>query len=186
VNGEHIVKWFGFGCMIAGIVRMGMTPSSLIWGFNNPVELGFGIAACILMSFVTLAFYLVQSHKTGVLGLITVLGIMIGNMLTTCILWGFIVYGEFADENGLVNSITGIVANILVLGGTLIFAIQSWFANVFPRWNVILLIIFVGSLAVPIGHFFAFLWGLTYVILGTSIWTGKLNQSFSSSSRISA
>lgn len=176
MNWEQVVKWLGLGCIIAGIARMGMTPSSMIWGFDSPGELTFGIIACILMSFTSFAFYMVQSKETGVLGLITVLGIMIGNMMTTCIIWSYLIHGNYGDEEALLNVATGIISSVGVLGGALVLPILSWRAKVFPLWVIILMVMMLASLALAESGWFAFFWGLPYVGMGYCIWTGKLNR----------
>jgi len=177
MNWERVVKWMGFGCILAGIARMGMTPSSLIWGLDSMPEVTSGLIACILMAVFSLAFYLVQSRETGITGFITVLWIMIGNALTACILWGLIAYGSYSDEDALIKTITNIVMGIGVLGGALLLPILSWRAKVFPRWVVVLQVLMPVSMAIPMSEFFAFFWGLSYVGMGYCIWTGKLNTS---------
>lgn len=175
MNWERVVKWLGLGCMLAGIARMGMTPSSLTWGLDSQPELIFGLTACILMAVVSLAFYLVQSKETGILGFITVLFMMIGNLLTACILWGLMAYGHYSDENGLIKAVTNILVSAGVLGGALLLPILTWRAKVFPRWVVVLQVSMLASMALPWTEFFAFFWGLSYVGMGYCIWTGKLN-----------
>lgn len=175
MNWEQIVRWLGLGCILAGIARMGMTPSSLIWGPDNTVEVTFGLIACILMSIVSLAFYMVQSKETGILGFLTVLIIMIGNLLTACILWGKLHYGHYGEEDGLLIAVTRILSSGGVLGGSLLLPILSWRAKVFPRWAVALMAMMLLYTPLPWTDFFAFFWGLPYAGMGYCIWTGKLN-----------
>ncbi len=176
---ERIVRWLGLGCVAAGVSRMGMTPTSMIWGFNSGPELACGLTACILMSFVTFAFFLVQSKETGVLGAVTVTAIALGNLLTAAVLWGYLVYGEFGDENNLLSSVTGLVSSAGVLGGALLLAILTWRAKVFPRAAAYGLLGMLASMALPWTEWFAFFWGLSYVIMGYCIWTGKLGRPLS-------
>lgn len=173
---EQIVRWLGLGCIVAGIARMGMTPTSIIWGYNSPEELSFGFVACVLMAFTSLAFYMVQSKETGVLGLITVLGIMIGNMLTACTLFGYAHYGTFGDEDALLRKAIMLIMSVGVLGGALALPILSWRAKVFPRWVIVVMVLMPASIALPFDGAFAFFWGLPYVAMGYYIWTGKLNN----------
>lgn|GEM_PF-620396 len=176
VNVEKVVKRLGLGCMVAGFLRMGMTPSSMIWGFDSPQELTFGLSACILMGVFSLAFFLAQSKETGVPGLITVLAIMIGNILTACIIWGFLTYGEYGEEGTFLDVFTMIASSAGVLGGAVVLPILTWRAKVFPRWVVAAMVSMVASLAIPETGFFAFFWGLPYVAAGYCIWTGRLNR----------
>ncbi|WP_156397050.1 hypothetical protein [Paenibacillus sp. Soil724D2] len=76
---ERVVKWLGFLCLLAGIIRMGMTPSSLIWGDDSTPEVICGFMACMLMAISSIALYMSQSRETGVLGFIAALLLMIGN-----------------------------------------------------------------------------------------------------------
>jgi hypothetical protein len=176
---EKVVRWLGLGCIVAGVARMGMTPTSMIWGFNSGAELACGLTACILMSFVTFAFFLVQAKETGILGAITVTAMALGNLLTSSVLWGFLVYGEFGDESNLLSSVTGIASSAGVLGGALVLAILTWRAKVFPRAAAVGLLGMLASMALPWSEWFAFFWGLSYVIMGYCIWTGKLGRPLS-------
>lgn len=179
MNWEQVVRWLGLGCIVAGIARMGMTPTSMIWGFDSPQELTFGLTACILMALVSIAFYMVQSKETGVLGLITVLAIMVGNMLTACIIWGFMTYGSYGDDGAFLSMLTTIISSGGVLGGAVVLPILTWRARVFPRWVVVLMVLMLLSLAIPWTGLFAFFWGLPYAAMGYCIWTGKLNRAAS-------
>lgn len=176
MNWESVVRVLGFGCIVAGVARMGMTPASLIWGVDSTGELSFAITACVLMAVCSLAFYLVQSKETGVLGFITVLAIMIGNMLTLCILWGYAQFGSYGDEQSTLKMSTDILSSVGVLGGAVMLPILTWRAKVFPRWVVALMLLMIGSFALPWFEWFAFFWGLPYVGMGYCIWTGKLNN----------
>lgn len=178
--GERMIRGLGLGCILAGIVRIGMTPSSLMWGFNSTPELMFGLVACILMAYVSIVLYTVQSKETGVIGLITVLSIMIGNMLTMPILWAYLHNGNFGDETSLVYTVTQLVGSVGVLGGALVLPILTWRAKVFPRWVVGLMVLMLLSMALPWSEWFAFFWGLSYVGAGYCIWAGKLNRQSSS------
>lgn len=176
MNGEQVVRWLGMGCIVAGVLRMGMTPANLIWGVDSPQELAFGLSACILMAVFSIAFFLVQSKETGVLGFITTLAIMIGNLLTSCVIWGFLIYGNYGDETAFLNAATGIVMSVGVLGGAVLLPILSWRAKVFPRWVVVTMVTMLLALALPWTGFFAFFWGLPYVAMGYCIWTGRLGR----------
>ncbi|QJD82218.1 hypothetical protein [Cohnella herbarum] len=178
---ERMIRGLGLGCILAGIIRIGMTPSSIMWGFNSTPELLFGLVACIFMGYVSIVLYTVQSKETGVLGLITVLGIMIGNTLTMPILWAFLHDANFENETSLVYSVTQLVGSIGILGGAVVLPILTWRAKVFPRWVVGLMVLMLLSMALPWGEWFAFFWGLSYVGAGYCIWAGKLNRHSSSS-----
>lgn len=176
----RVIRWLGMICLLAGISRMGMTPSSLIWGTDSSPELTVGFIASILMSVGTIATFIVQSRETGVGGFITVLAIIIGNIVTTCVLWSMI---ESADPSmnpdGVAFTILHMLLFIGLTGGTLVFTFQSYRANVFPRWIIALLVMMLLSMALPTedNKYFAFFWGLAYAGMGYTIWTGKLNLS---------
>ncbi|NOU66012.1 hypothetical protein GC096_18400 [Paenibacillus sp. LMG 31461] len=186
---EHkVIKWLGMICILAGIARMGMTPASLIWGTDSTQELTAGLIACILMSVGSIAFYQVQSRETGITGFITILAIIIGNILTTAMLWSQFANGganAFKPE-GLLLNISQIFGTIGFLGGTLVFMILTYLAKVFPRWVPALMLIMILSMFLPIADnkYFAFFWGLSYVGMGYCIWTKKLTNAASPASQL--
>jgi hypothetical protein len=176
MNWEQTVRWLGMICLTAGVARMGMTPSAILWGTDSWQELTFGFIACILMSVGTVAAYLVQSRETGVFGFITTLLIIIGNIVITCMLWSVFVFGNLTEPAGALV----IVSRILSIGGltlgTLIFAFLTFRARVFPRWVAGLQLCTLLSMLLPFDEWFAFFWGLSYVGMGYTIWAGKLNR----------
>ncbi|TVY11269.1 hypothetical protein [Paenibacillus cremeus] len=174
------IPWLGMICLLAGLSRMGMTPSSLIWGTDSLPELTCGIVASILMTVGTLAVYLVQSREIGTIGFISVLGIMIGNIAITFMLWSAILSIDPASPpDGAVFTLLHLLALIGLTGGTLLFTILSYRANVFPRWVIVLLVMMHFSMVLPVGDnkYFAFFWGLAYVGMGYTVWAGRLNPS---------
>lgn len=175
---QKLIKWLGMICIIAGIARMGMTPSALIWGTDSTQELTTGLIACILMSVGTIVTYMVQSRETGVTGFITTLAIIVGNILTTAMLWSQFAAGgaEAVLPEGLLVTISRIFGMVGFVGGTLLFTILTFRAKVFPRWVPALFILMILSMFLPIddNKFFAFFWGLTYVGMGYCIWAKKL------------
>ncbi|PYI57262.1 hypothetical protein DLM86_02125 [Paenibacillus flagellatus] len=66
-----------------------------------------------------------------------------------------------------------------LMGGTLVFAVLTFRANVFPRWVAGLLVLMILGAFLPVedNKYFAFFWGLAYVGMGYCIWAGKLNVS---------
>lgn len=173
---EKVVKWLGMICILAGVSRMGMTPTALLWGTDSVPELSFGFIACILMSVGTIATYLVQSRETGVIGFITVLAITVANIVTTCMLWTILVLGTVPEVEGVFLTISRMGMLALFTLGTLVFTILTYRAKVFPRWVVVLHVIMMVSFVLP--EWFAFFWGLAYVGMGYCIWTAKfLDQS---------
>ncbi|MBE1441132.1 hypothetical protein [Paenibacillus sp. OAS669] len=176
---KQMVRWLGMICLLAGITRMGMTPSSLIWGSESMQELAFGLVACILMSVGTMVTYMVQAKETGITGFITVLAITVGNILTTCMLWGSMIFGNPAiNPEGMLFNLTRTIALIGFTGGTIVFTVLTYRAHVFPRWISLLLVLMLMSIALPVedNKYFAFFWGLAYVGMGYAIWAGKTNQ----------
>ncbi|MFD0692919.1 hypothetical protein ACFQZT_02330 [Paenibacillus sp. GCM10027628] len=176
MTAEKVVKWLGFLCMLAGIIRMGMTPSSFLWGDDSTPEVICGYAACILMTVCSIALYMAQSRETGVLGFITALLIMIGNLMIASNFYGLFAYGFYAKE-GAFAGVTGAVSGMGLLLGTILLAIMTFRAKVFPRWTVIMIVIMIISFGLPgLERWFAFFWGATYVAMGYLIWMGKLNK----------
>lgn len=177
MNDLRVLRWLGMICLLAGIARIGMTPTAIIWGTDSMPELSFGYVACILMSVGSIAGYLVQSKETGVLGFMSVLGITIGNILTTALLFAVFILGPSAPEpDSLAMAITGMGSMIGLTGGTLLFAILTFRAKVFPRWVAVLYVLMLLSTFLPVEDnvYFAFFWGLAYVGMGFCIWTGRL------------
>ncbi|MGE5703001.1 MAG: hypothetical protein ACM32O_10755 [Clostridia bacterium] len=180
MNEKQVVKWLGMICLLAGITRMGMTPTSIIWGTDSPQELTFGFIACVLMSVSTIVTYMVQSRETGVTGFVSTLAIIVGNIITTAMVWYTFVSGNSQNPDTLLVTISRMFNMVGFLGGTLVFTIVSFRANVFPRWVSVLLALVLVSMFLPVedNKYFAFFWGLAYVGMGYCIFTGKLrNQS---------
>ncbi|SDD83022.1 hypothetical protein SAMN02799630_04229 [Paenibacillus sp. UNCCL117] len=179
MNDKQIIRWLGMICILAGIARIGMTPTSMIWGTDSPQELTFGFIACILMSVGTIVTYLVQARETGVTGFVATLAIIIANIVTTAMVWTPFVMGAGAPmPEGIVVDISRAVMMVGLMGGSLVFAILSFKARVFPRWVPALLVLMLLNLFLPIAdnQFFAAFWGLAYVGMGYCIWAGKLNS----------
>ncbi|WNQ14092.1 hypothetical protein MJA45_14055 [Paenibacillus aurantius] len=176
----RVIQWLGMICLLAGLSRMGMTPSSMIWGTDSIQELTFGITASILMSVGTIAIYMVQAKETGIPGFVTVLAIILGNIATTCMLWSLIQSAAPpAESEGIAVKILGLLMMVGLTGGTLAFTFLSYRANIFPRWVIVLLVMMLLSMVLPVedNKYMAFFWGLTYVGMGYAIWRGRLNPS---------
>lgn len=179
MNQWRVVQLLGLFCLIAGIARFGMTPTSLIWGTDSWQELTCGYIASILMSVGTIALYLVQSKESGVLGFISTIGIILGNICTAAMLFvSFIIDTSVNEPDGVAVAITGIGAMVGLMGGTLLFAIATYRAKVFPRWvaGLSVLMLLVGFLPIEDNKYMAAFWGIAYVVMGFYIWTGKLNS----------
>ncbi|CAI6082865.1 hypothetical protein COHCIP112018_03788 [Cohnella sp. JJ-181] len=164
-------------CLLAGIARIGMTPTAIAWGTDSPQELTFGYIACVLMSVGTIALYLAQSRETGVLGFIGALGMIVGNILTTALVFTTFILDTSQDPpEGLAVAITGMGSMIGMMGGTLLLTILTFRAKVFPIWVPILFVVMMASMFLPVADnkYFAFFWGLAYVGAGFCIWTGRL------------
>lgn len=180
MNEERVIQWLGMICLLAGLSRMGMTPSSLIWGTDSLPELTFGFVASILMSVGTIAIFMVQAREAGIGGFITVLGMIVGNIATSCILWSLIQsVGPGMNPDSMALIILHMIMLIGLTGGTLAFTWLSYRANVFPRWVIALLVMMLLSMVLPVedNKYMAFFWGLAYVGMGYTIWAGKLNSS---------
>lgn len=170
---EKVVKWLGMICIAAGIARMGMTPSALMWGTDSVPELTFGFIACVLMSVGTIATYLVQSRETGIIGFITTLSIIVANIIVTAMLWTLLVLGSVPEVDGLFFTIS---RSLMMTGmlGMFVFTFISFRAKVFPRWVIALQMLM--HVSTVFDEWFALFWGLAYVGMGFTIWTGKVNS----------
>jgi hypothetical protein len=180
MNGNQLVKALGMICLLAGIARIGMTPSSIIWGTDSVQELTFGFIACVLMSVGTIVTYMVQSRETGWTGFMTTLAIIIGNIVTTAMLWsGFASGDPQSIPEGVLVTVSRMITMIGLMGGTVVFAILTFRAKVFPRWVAGLLALMIVGAFLPLedNKWFAFFWGLAYVGMGYCIWAEKLNSS---------
>lgn len=181
MNEKQIIKWLGMICILAGVTRMGMTPASIIWGTDSTQELTTGLIACILMSVGTIVTYMVQSRETGVIGFITTLAIIVGNILTTAMVWSQFAAGgaEAVLPQGTLVNVSQMFGMLGFMGGTLLFLILTFRAKVFPRWIPVLFVLMILSIAIPVedNKWFAFFWGLPYVGMGYCIWRNKLNNS---------
>lgn len=180
MNGNQLVKALGMICLLAGIARIGMTPSSIIWGTDSVQELTFGFIACVLMSVGTIVTYMVQSRETGWTGFMTTLAIIIGNIVTTAMLWsGFASGDPQSIPEGVLVTVSRMITMIGLMGGTVVFAILTFRAKVFPRWVAGLLALMIVGAFLPLedNKWFAFFWGLAYVGMGYCILAEKLNTS---------
>lgn len=170
---EKIVKVLGFISILAGLSRIGMTPSGLIWGTDSMQELACAFIASILMSISSIALFMSQSRETGVFGFIAGLLLSLGNLMLAGIFYGKFAYGDFAAEGLFVNVSNSFGYGGLLLG-TIILMIVTFRAQVFPRWFIAMFLFMLASLGIPfLGDYFAFFWGLTYVVMGYTIVTGK-------------
>jgi len=170
---EKTVKWLGLVCILAGIARMGMTPSGLIFGSDSKQEITFALIASILMGISSINLFLAQSKKTGIMGLIATLLLSVGNIILAGGFYGFFAYGELPKPGTFVNIVESLAYPGL-LAGTLILMIVTFRAKVFPRWYIVIFALMLLSLGIPfLGDWFAFFWGLTYVAMGYTIFTKK-------------
>ncbi|MBO9597154.1 MAG: hypothetical protein J7559_04925 [Cohnella sp.] len=179
MNQLRVIQLLGLFCLFAGIARFGMTPTSLIWGTDSWQELTCGYIASITMAIGTIALYMVQSKESGVLGFISTIGIILGNICTTAMLFvSFIIDTSANEPEGVAVAITGIGAMVGLMGGTLLFAIATYRAKVFPRWvaGLSVLMLLVGFLPIEDNKYMAAFWGIAYVVMGYYIWAGKLSS----------
>ncbi|UJF35725.1 hypothetical protein [Paenibacillus hexagrammi] len=175
---ERVIRWLGVICFVAGISRMGMTPSSLIWGTDSRPELICGLIASILMSIGTIVFYLVQSKETRKVGLVTVIAMILGNVATVVMIGAML--GSMQAE-GVVFMVMRLFALVGLTGGTLAFTFITFRAKRFPKWIPALLILMLVSMVLPVedNKYFAFFWGLAYVGMGYVIVASKLKPTTS-------
>jgi hypothetical protein len=173
MNVEKVIKWLGFGCILAGIARMGMTPAGLIFGSDSKQELTFALIASILMGLTSITLFLAQARETKIFGFIAALLLSAGNIMLASGFYGVFAYGQFPKPGTFVNIVDSL-SHLGLLLGTLILMVATFRAKVFPRWYIAVFVLMLLSLGIPfLGDFFAFFWGLTYVAMGYSIFTGN-------------
>ena len=101
---------------------------------------------------------------------------MIGNLLVASNFYGLFAHGFYAKEGAFASAMGG-VSGMGILLGTIILAILTFRAKVFPRWRVILMVNMLVSFGLPwLDKWFAFFWGLSYAGMGLLICTGKYNN----------
>ncbi|MBM7654310.1 hypothetical protein [Neobacillus cucumis] len=170
---ERTIKWLGVVCILAGIARMGMTPAGLIFGSDSKQELAFALTASILMGLSSINLFLAQAKKAGFFGFLATLLLSVGNIILAGGFYGFFAFGELPKPGTFVN-ITESLAYPGLLLGTLLLMIVTYRANLFPRWYIGIFALMLLSLGIPfLGDYFAFFWGLTYVVMGYTIFTEK-------------
>ncbi|QOR67914.1 hypothetical protein IM538_07220 [Cytobacillus suaedae] len=179
-----IAKWFGVLVLVAGIIRMGMTPAALIWGTDSTPELIIGFTACILMAVCSIGLFLVQ-RESGKIGLISSLLLMLFNAVTACFVWFLLALNMTAEEiqgQGLGENEFVMVSRILMMIGmfigTPLFTYATYRAKVFPRSVFYLLLLSIFGPMIPgLGEWGALFWGLSYVGMGYVMITGKFAKS---------
>lgn len=171
-------KWFGILVLLAGILRIGMTPSALIWGTDSPQELYFGLSACILMAVSSIGLFLVQ-RESGVSGFISSLLMSMGNVVAGCLVWFLLGAGMVGEEAKAITdpNVLMVSSIIMMLGmfiGTPLFTYATFRAKVFPRWVFYLLLLsMVGPVIPGLEEWGALFWGLSYVGMGFVMITEK-------------
>ncbi|MFD1738017.1 hypothetical protein ACFSCX_15885 [Bacillus salitolerans] len=179
---DKIGKWFGVLIILAGFTRMGMTPTSLIWGTDSTQELIFGFAACILMAASSIGLFLVQ-RESGALGFVSTIAIIVFNAITGCMVWMLLASGMTGEEALRANANSFIlVSKIIVMAGMFLgmpgFAYATFRAKVFPRWIIYLLLLsFIVPMLPLMEKWGAFFWGLSYVGMGYVMLTEKYAKS---------
>jgi hypothetical protein len=163
---EKATKWIAVIAILAGVVRMIMTPMALIFGVDSPQEMWPGFIACVLMTVGAIGLYLAQADKIGVLGFISFVLLTIGNILVTL--------GAFMTLAGYAPKPEFMVINILMMLcltlGSILFSIVTFRAKILPRSGSVLMILFVLLMFSPAGSYLALAWGLSYILLGIGVW----------------
>ncbi|MBW5445566.1 hypothetical protein GE107_05755 [Cohnella sp. CFH 77786] len=173
-----IGKWFGSIVLVAGIARIGMTPTSLVWGTDSTQELSFGFAACVLMALGSFGLFLVQ-RESGKLGFVSALSLVLFNAVTGCMVWAILAAGMSGDGNApFGDNPVVLMTRILIMAGMFLgtpaFAYATFRAKVFPRWIVwLLLLAMIGPMLPGMEKIGAAFWGLSYVGMGWVMITGK-------------
>lgn len=169
---ERAVRWFAFVAMVGGIVRLGMTPSSYIWGGDSNQELICAFIANILMVFGTFGLYLAQVKESGKFGFISFAIMELGLILVTCTVWSSMLHVSPWDW-GIVKAFE-ISSGML---GILLFPIANLKARVLPKWPNFTLIVMLFIGAIPMFEkIVALLWGAAYIGMGYAVWSSKLKR----------
>ncbi|MFD1735016.1 hypothetical protein ACFSCX_00420 [Bacillus salitolerans] len=165
MNVEKITKWIAYIAILAGVVRLFMTPMALIFGQDSPEEMWPGFTACVLMTIGAIGLYLAQAEKIGVLGFISFMLLTVGNILVT--LGAYMTLAGFQPKPDL------IIINILMMAcltlGSILFSIVTFRAKVLPRAGAVFMILFVLMMFSPAGIYLPLAWGLSYIILGYGV-----------------
>ncbi|QOR67135.1 hypothetical protein IM538_02985 [Cytobacillus suaedae] len=162
---ERISKWIVVIAILAGVVRMLMTPMALIYGVDSPQEMWPGFIACVLMTVGAIGLYLAQADKIGVLGFIGFILLTIGNVLVSI--------GAFTTLIGFQPTSDVMFFPILLMGcltlGSILFSVATYRAKVLPRSGAVLMVVFILMMFSPAGSYLALAWGLSYIILGYGV-----------------
>ncbi|MBB6692143.1 hypothetical protein H7B90_12095 [Cohnella xylanilytica] len=155
---------------------MAMSPSGLIWGADSTPELVFALIASILMGISSIVLFLAQAKQTGIFGFVSGVLLTIGNIGLAATFYGIFAYGDYPQDGTFVNTANA-VSNGGMLLGTIILLVVTFRAKVFPRWYAAVFLLQLVSLGLPfLGDYFAAIWGLTYVLMGYSIFAGKTRR----------
>lgn len=162
---KSVTKGLAIIAILAGVVRMVMTPMGLIFGTDSVPEMVPGFIACVLMTIGAIGLYLVQSEKIGKIGFISFILLTIGNILVT--LGAFMTLAGYEPKPNLM------VINILMMAclvmGSLSFAVLSFRAKILPRSGAVFMVLFVLMMFSPAGTYLALAWGLAYVLFGYGV-----------------
>jgi hypothetical protein len=165
---EKFIRTMGFIAFIGGIIRIGMTPSSLIWGGDSNPELLCAFIANILYSIGTFGIFLAQIEKMGKFGYFAFLVVTLSHILVTCTVWSTML-GTSPWEWGVIKTLE-MGSGLL---GMVLFPIAILKAKVFPAWPAIILLAVLPIGFLPfMASWIATLWGVGYVALGFMTWKG--------------
>lgn len=162
---KHVIKGLAVVAILGGIARIGMAPSSYIWGPDSMPELVCGFIACILMGIGIIGVYLHSLPKTGIFSFMSTLLISIGSMLTVALVWSNML-GIPTDADPIIQPVLN-ANSIMTLIGQLVFSIAMMRARIFPLWTLILFIIYPAIYFIPaVSNFGSVAWGLCYIVFG--------------------
>ncbi|SDC51678.1 hypothetical protein SAMN02799630_00128 [Paenibacillus sp. UNCCL117] len=172
---DKAAGWLALIAILGGISRIGMTPSSYIWGGDSDQELICAFIANILMVIGTFGIYLKQIKESGKFGFISFLILELGLILVTCTVWSSMLHVD-PWEWGIVKTME-ITTGML---GLILFPIAGLKARVLPKWPCILMIamLFVGPIPM-LEKWVALLWGLSYIGMGYAVWSTRNRSSHS-------
>lgn len=179
---ERMIKWLAFITILGGVARVGMTPSSIIWGVDSIPELLFGLIACLLMGIGIFGVHMYQANRVGTFGFVSVVLISVSSTLTAALVWSTML-GITFEDHAYIDVLKPINA-LASLVGMIGFGVLTIRARIFPIWCVVLYLLFpVMSFIPSVSGWAATAWGLSYIGFG---YYAFANKSVGSSSSLGA
>ncbi|OUS77087.1 hypothetical protein B1748_07990 [Paenibacillus sp. MY03] len=162
---KQVIKVLAIVAILGGIARIGMAPSSYIWGLDSMPELVFGFIACIFMGIGIIGVYLHSLPRTGIVALLSVLLIAIGSMLTVALVWSNML-GIQTEDDPIIAPVLS-ANSIMTLLGQIVLGVILIRARIYPLWVMVLFMIYPAIYFIPaISNMGSVAWGLCYIVFG--------------------